>query len=109
MKSKLALIRTWLLGALLLLALPTVVQAQFDFTTNADNTITITGYTDTNSVVTIPDTTNGLSVSKIGDFAFYNCTNVTSITIPTSITSIGTYAFCGCTSLANITIPNSVI
>ena len=40
--------------------------------------------------------------------AFYNCSGLTSITIPGSVTSIGNYAFSGCNGLTNITIPNSV-
>ncbi len=47
-------------------------------------------------------------VTNIGNYAFYNCTNLTGITIPTSISSIDDYAFSNCTSLANIMIPNSV-
>ena len=35
-------------------------------------------------------------VTSIGDYAFYGCENVTSITIPKSITSIKNYAFRGC-------------
>jgi uncharacterized repeat protein (TIGR02543 family) len=96
-----------LLPILLLLALPAVVQAQFTFTTN-NGTITITGYTGSGGVVTIPDTTNGLPVTSIGDGAFYYCTNLTSVTIPTSITNIGDYAFDDCTSLTNVTILDSV-
>ena len=53
--------------------------------------------------VTIPD-----SVTSIGDFAFSGCTGLTSITIPDSVTSIGYSAFSGCTGLTNVTIPNSV-
>ena len=48
------------------------------------------------------------SVTSIGGRAFYNCSSLTSITIPESVTSIGDYAFCGCSSLKSITIPNSV-
>ncbi|HHT70624.1 MAG TPA: leucine-rich repeat protein, partial [Firmicutes bacterium] len=47
-------------------------------------------------------------VTTIGDEAFYECTGLTSITIPNSVTSIGTDAFSGCTGLTSITIPNSV-
>ena len=53
--------------------------------------------------ITIPD-----SVTSIGDHAFYNCASLTSITIPDSVTSIGAYAFCDCTSLTSVTIPDSV-
>jgi hypothetical protein len=53
--------------------------------------------------ITIP---NG--VTSIGSYAFYNCSSLTSITIPDSVTSIGGGAFSGCSSLTSITIPNGV-
>src|SRR6266436_2482748 len=93
--------------ALALLALPAVVQAQFNYTTN-NGAITITGYTGPGGVVTIPDTINGYPVTSIGDAAFYYGSTVTSVTIPTSVTSIGGSAFFFCTSLTSVTIPNSV-
>ena len=58
--------------------------------------------------VTVPSTFNGLPVTGIGDSAFYNCTGLTSVTIPDSVTSIGQYAFYGCTGLTSVTIPDSV-
>ena len=45
---------------------------------------------------------------SIGDYAFYNCINLESVTIPNSVTSIGDYAFLNCINLESITIPNSV-
>ena len=53
--------------------------------------------------VTFPD-----SVTSIGEYAFYNCTSLTSVTFPDSVTSIGKYAFCDCSSLTSVTIPDSV-
>ena len=46
--------------------------------------------------------------TKIGDYAFQNCTGLTSVTIPNSVTSIGDRAFFNCNSLTSVTIPNSV-
>lgn len=48
------------------------------------------------------------SVTSIGNFAFYNCKGLTSITIPDSVTSIEYGAFAYCTGLTSITIPDSV-
>lgn len=50
----------------------------------------------------------GNDVTSIGDFAFYSCQSLASITIPDSVTSIGQRAFSGCYSLSLIVIPNSV-
>ena len=62
--------------------------------------------------ITIPSTVayNGTSysVTSIGDYAFYSCSVLTSITIPNSVTSIGNSTFYRCDGLTNITIPNSV-
>ena len=94
-------------AALLLLAAPARVQAQFTFTTN-NGAITITGYTGPGGAVTIPDNTNGWPVTSIGFAAFQNWASLTNVTIPDSVVTIGDYAFSGCASLAGITIPNSV-
>ena len=47
-------------------------------------------------------------VSNIGDYAFYNCKNITNIVLPDSIITIGSYAFGFCDGLTSITIPNNV-
>lgn len=47
-------------------------------------------------------------VTSIGDYAFYNCKELTSMIIPDSVTSIENNAFYGCSRLTSITIPDSV-
>ncbi len=53
--------------------------------------------------VTIPE-----SVTSIGDYAFYWCSGLTSVTIPGSVSSIGNSAFYQCSNLTSVTIGNSV-
>lgn len=47
-------------------------------------------------------------ITEIGNRAFKNCSNLTSITISDSVKEIGEYAFSVCCNLPSITIPNSV-
>ena len=47
-------------------------------------------------------------VTSIRAYAFRDCTNLTSVTIPDSVTSIGDSAFSGCSRLTSIRIPDSV-
>ena len=65
-----------------------------------------TGNLNIPSSVTYSGTT--YSVTSIGDYAFNECSGLTSVTIPTSVTSIGNYAFKDCSGLTSVTIPNSV-
>ena len=64
------------------------------------------------STVVIPSTVvnNGTtySVTSIGDHAFYGCSSLTAVEIPSSVTSIGEWAFYRCSSLTAVEIPNSV-
>ena len=67
----------------------------------------------TNTGITIPSTVayGGVTynVVAIGDYAFYECTALSSVSIPDSVTSIGDYAFTGCYSLSEITIPDQIV
>ena len=48
------------------------------------------------------------SNDEIGEYAFHDCSGLTSLTLPAGITSIGSYAFYGCSGLTSINIPASV-
>ena len=48
------------------------------------------------------------SVTKIGDYAFSKCTNLTSIELPSGVTKIGHHAFYNCTNLTFIELPSGV-
>ena len=133
-KRTLALILAALLALTAFVAVPVTAETSGDwqYTVNEDGaTATITKYTGSATNVTIPSVIGGYSVTAIGNYAFYNCTSLTSVTIPDgvatiekcafynctsltsvtipdSVTTIGEYAFSDCTSLTNVTIPNSV-
>ena len=60
------------------------------------------------SIATIKTVVIENGVTNVGDYAFCNCTNLTSVTIPDSVESIGTGTFWGCSNLQSVTIPKKV-
>ena len=48
------------------------------------------------------------AVTGIGDYAFRDCNEMTSVTIADSVTEIGTGAFVNCSKLSKAAVPNSV-
>ena len=69
--------------------------------TNDDGTVAITGYLGTGGAEAIPDSINGIPVTRIADAAFSNCVGLTSLSIPAAVTNIGTGVFYGCTGLTS--------
>lgn len=58
--------------------------------------------------IEIPQTYNGKPVVVIQNSAFKDCSNVTSVLIPSSIKSIGINAFENCSNITETTIPEGV-
>ena len=50
----------------------------------------------------------GVPVTRIGNAAFQNCINLTSVDIPDSVTTIGDKIFQGCSNLARVKLPSTI-
>ena len=48
------------------------------------------------------------ALTRIGNWAFYNCHELKNVVIPEGVTSVGYAAFYGCTYLESLTLPSSV-
>lgn len=67
---------------------------QLTYAVNAEDTVEITDCeNDAAGDLEIPAEIDGKTVTSIGDSAFYGCTSLAEITIPSSVTSIGGTAF----------------
>ena len=55
----------------------------------------------TRGSITVPAMLGGCPVTRIGDYAFTDCSSLTGVTIPDTVTSIGNEAFWGCTGMAD--------
>ena len=72
---------------------------------------TIESWTSTAAVptdISIPETLGGVPVTQIGNYAFYDCSSLTSVVIPKSVTTIGVGVFEACSSLTSVVIPEGV-
>ena len=63
---------------------------------------------ETVGAITIPSTLGGCPVTRIGNYAFECCYDITRVTIPAGVTEIADHAFSNCTSLESVSIPSSV-
>ena len=68
-----------------------------------------TGYYETDEVYChISKIVFGNSVQTIGDWAFFSCYDLTSVSFPSSVRTVGTAAFKDCTGLKTMTADNGV-
>lgn len=62
----------------------------------------------TQASITIPETYNGISVTKILGNGFKNLTTLQSVILPDTVTIIGEDAFKGCTGLESVSLSNTL-
>ena len=85
----------------------TAVWDEYDVKLQVDgDCYTIIGLNCDKTDIVIKSAYKGKKVISISDEAFYNCSQITTITIPDSVTTIGSFAFFGCSGLTSIVIPN---
>lgn len=112
MKTKLLLILAFLMLPLGIWATEVEIDGiNYDLDEESKTATVISSPQCTGNVVIpakVSDNEEDYDVTAIDESAFFYCTDLTGITIPSSVTSIGIYAFCGCFSLQSITIPGSV-
>ena len=81
--------------------------------TNYSNGPSQTAGTEYSGDIVIPETIitesgKTYTVTAVGDYAFIECTLLSSITMPSSLTEIGRRAFMGCVELESAELPNSL-
>lgn len=75
---------------------------------NSDETITITGYQGNETEISIPNEIDSKGIAKIGNFAFSDCSSLSTVTIPEGIKVINNGIFFNCSALRQIGIPEGV-
>lgn len=101
----------------LLAVMPSAVSAEDEQKTYNDGMFTF-GYVDggvelvnvesTALSVRLPAETDGRRIVGVADGAFYNCSNLESVTLPEGLKYIGKHAFSGCENLRKVDIPDTV-
>lgn len=84
-------------------------EGELEYWENGDGTCSVVGignYVGTDIV--IPNTYNGMPVTKIEDNAFYDEEHITSLTVADSVVEIGERAFHYCIRLKSISLGNGV-
>ncbi|MEX1114759.1 MAG: leucine-rich repeat protein [Akkermansiaceae bacterium] len=71
---------------------------------NYGSAVSITGYSGAGGAVVIPATIDGLPVIGISQWAFYEISELTSVTIPAKVTGIWSGAFFRCQKLTSISV-----
>lgn len=78
-------------------------------TINIPKNVTEIGQSAFNNCISLETVTfSASSLQALPKYAFYNCSQLNNVVLPSSLNTIGEYAFANCTSLTKIYIPSSV-
>ena len=85
----------------------TVSDGVFMYTYNNDDSWSLYSYLGEGGDITLPESYGGLPVTGICEECFIQ-KGLTSVTVPEGYTSIGNYAFYGCESLKSVSFPRTI-
>ena len=103
------LVLTLLACVLLAVPLHAAAETEGDYSYTVSNgAATITGYTGTETVITIPAQIGGYPVTTLGTESFYNMDTLTGVTLPEGLLTIGSDAFYGCDALVEVHLPSTL-
>ena len=88
-------------------ATATVGGVKWSYTVSGSSA-TVTGASPVKGNVAVPSSLGGYTVTSIGDRAFYECQDLTGVTIPEGVTSMGEFVFTRCRKLTKVTILGNV-
>ncbi len=85
-----------------------LVSGDYQYKMLENGTAEICGYIGLGGEITIPASIEGITVSRIGDKAFYGNNVITKVTVENGIRELGNSCFWDCKYLASVYLPDSV-
>ena len=95
-------------------AAATYTSGYYEYSVSSGNATILSVSDSISGDIVVPSSLGGYTVTAIADAsssasgAFYSCSEITSVTVPTTIKAIGDYAFAWCTGIKSAYIPASV-
>ena len=85
-----------------------VVSGDFVFDKNDDGTLTLSGYTGSDSSVSVPAQVDGMAVAAIARSAFSGNRSLVEVVVPDGVLRLEGGAFASCASLKKVRLPDSL-
>lgn len=85
-----------------------LMEGDFEYTVNADGTVTVVSYEGDGTAVVVPEKIAGKTVTVIGEKAFAYEDSITSVKLPDTVTEIGFGAFAQCWAVTSVNLPENL-